>query len=413
MDMKALAKSKRAHSLHHSKKHHPNPASKAPSSSSGDKKPVGKQAKEKPTQSHGARPLPSNWDRYNEDLNLGSEDTAQTSSSQPTEFVMPKSKGADYGHLISEATARSPASYSSDVLSLFDDVIYDFTQDFGPMLAAKGRSMLSWIADDNFEFESKASSNFEAPFLSLNLNALAEQLGKAKLSERLFLEPDLLPPELLDDESQACREDNDSQTAVAIDSGTSSVGYKQDGSKNFEQHYEPSSSATKPGNFPVQTSEEGSKPMKQIKDETFQSQGSYRSISPNSVSERILDSISGNSPIFEAVSAEAELDMLLSSFNETKLLESSSAASTGIPSIAAASAETLKQRTDIMKPATTPANVNDAIDDLIEETSHLIKTEGKRPSHMVTSSPDDISSAMNPSSKSKLLDDFDSWLDTI
>ncbi|KAL0443948.1 UNVERIFIED_CONTAM: hypothetical protein Slati_2117500 [Sesamum latifolium] len=411
MDMKALAKSKRSHSLHHSKKHHPNPGSKAPSSSSGDKKPVGTQAKEKPAQSHDARPLPSNWDRYNEDFDLGSEDTAQTSSNQPTEFVMPKSKGADYGHLISEATAQSQANYSSDVLSLFDDAIHDFTQDFGPMLAAKGQSILSWIADDSFEFESKTSSNFETPFLSLNRNALAEQLGKAKLSERLFLEPDLLPPELLGDESQACGE-NDSQTAVAIDTETSTLGYNQEGSKNFEQFREPSLFATTSGNLSVQTSE-GLKPIKQIKDDTFQSRGNYRSISSNPVSERIVDLTSGNPPTFEAASAEAELDMLLSSFNETKLLGSSSAASTGIPSTAAASTETLKKGTDIMKPATTLVNVYDGIDDLLEETSHLIKIEGKQPSRIVTPSPDDISSAMNPTSKSKLLDDFDSWLDTI
>lgn len=37
----------------------------------------------------------------------------------------------------------------------------------------------------------------QAPFLSLNLHALAEQFAKAKVSERLFAEPDLLPPELV------------------------------------------------------------------------------------------------------------------------------------------------------------------------------------------------------------------------
>ncbi|KAH6761240.1 Major facilitator superfamily protein [Perilla frutescens var. frutescens] len=36
-----------------------------------------------------------------------------------------------------------------------------------------------------------------APFLSLNLDALAEQLAKAKLSERLYLQSDLLPLELV------------------------------------------------------------------------------------------------------------------------------------------------------------------------------------------------------------------------
>lgn len=134
MDTKALAKSKRAHSLHHKKKHHAHQALKAPSIGSDDKKPTGKQAKERPPQSHGQqakerppqshgrRPLPSNWGRYDEDFDVGSEE-AQASSSQPTEFVVPKSKGADYAHLISEAKAQSQAHYSSDVLPLFDDFI--------------------------------------------------------------------------------------------------------------------------------------------------------------------------------------------------------------------------------------------------------------------------------------------------
>lgn len=34
-------------------------------------------------------------------------------------------------------------------------------QDFGPVLAAKGQSILSWIADDSFEFEGKGSTSHE------------------------------------------------------------------------------------------------------------------------------------------------------------------------------------------------------------------------------------------------------------
>ena len=37
----------------------------------------------------------------------------------------------------------------------------------------------------------------QASFLSLNLHALAEQLEKVDLSERLFIEEDLLPPKLV------------------------------------------------------------------------------------------------------------------------------------------------------------------------------------------------------------------------
>ncbi|KAI3457185.1 hypothetical protein Pfo_013848 [Paulownia fortunei] len=413
MDMKALAKSKRAHSLHHSKKHHPRQASKEPSIGSGNQKPTEKQAKEKPTKSHGSRPLPSNWERYDEDFDLGSEE-AQSSSNQPTEFVVPKSKGADYAHLISEAKAQPQANYSSDVFPLFDNFIYDFTQDFGPMLAAKGQSILSWIADDIFEFEGKASTTVEAPFLSLNLNALAKQLAKTKLSERLFLEPDILPLELLDDELQACGEDkHDPQTctsAAETDSGASSLSYNEEVSKNVQRYHEPvSSPITVTANIPVQNSEEGLKPIKQNMDEILQSQVTERSISPKSISERIVDSTAGNPPIFEAASVEAELDMLLSSFSETNVLESTSASSTEIPSVAAVSGKTVKQGTHMMK----PANIDDDIDNLLEETSYLTKTHGRRLSNGVEASPDDITSTMHPSSKSKLLDDFDSWLDTI
>lgn len=39
--------------------------------------------------------------------------------------------------------------------------------------------------------------NTQAPFLSLNMHALAEQLAKANVSKRLFAEPDLLTLELV------------------------------------------------------------------------------------------------------------------------------------------------------------------------------------------------------------------------
>lgn len=39
--------------------------------------------------------------------------------------------------------------------------------------------------------------SMQAAFLSLNLHALAEQLEKIDLAQRLFIEADLLPPELV------------------------------------------------------------------------------------------------------------------------------------------------------------------------------------------------------------------------
>lgn len=128
MDAKALAKSKRAHSLHHSKKHHPNPTSRATVGSvttSRGKKATSKQEKDKSHQSKVSKELPSNWDRYTEEFDLGSEESPQVSTSQASasDVVAPKSKGADFAYLISEAKAQSQANSSSDSFNLFDDVL--------------------------------------------------------------------------------------------------------------------------------------------------------------------------------------------------------------------------------------------------------------------------------------------------
>ncbi|KAL6554000.1 hypothetical protein OROMI_019673 [Orobanche minor] len=412
MDVKALAKSKRAHSNHHSKKHHPHQASKAaaPSIALDNKKPTGKQAKGKLPQPHVTKPLPSNWERYNENLDLDFEE-AQPSSSHPTEFVVPKSKGADYAHLISDAKDQFRSNYFSHSFHSLNDVI----NDFGPLLlAAKGQSILSWVSDDDFEFEEKTSTSVEVfhvkmsfhlyeiyqpPFLSLNLNTLAEQLAKAKLSKRCFLDPNLFPLELLDDELQAREEDkHDSQTCTPVaetDFLASSLDHNQEFIKNGEQYHESSSVSVTKKNH-VRTSKGELKP-----------QGTVRSISLESISNCKFDSSDKNTSMFQATSAEAELDMLLSSFGETKINESSRASPM---SVAAVSSETVKKRTHMME----TRNLDGDIDKLLEETSNLARIDGRQVSNEVRSSPDVVpSSALNPCSKSKRLDDFDSWLDTI
>lgn len=119
MDAKALAKSKRAHSLHLNKKHNLHHTSKGSSAvsgtSAGDKKVSVKQVKEKPKPK-----LPSNWDRYEEE-NSDSETATQEGSSNTNDVVEPKSKGADYAYLLSEAKAQF--QYSSENVSFCDDIL--------------------------------------------------------------------------------------------------------------------------------------------------------------------------------------------------------------------------------------------------------------------------------------------------
>lgn len=114
MDAKSLAKSKRAHTQHLNKKHHPKPTSKAPSAGVGVG--VGGSSSQKPNVKHfkGSKKLPSNWDRYEDEDDLDSEVSRQGSK---TDVILPKSIGADYAYLISEAKAQAESTYPS-----FDDV---------------------------------------------------------------------------------------------------------------------------------------------------------------------------------------------------------------------------------------------------------------------------------------------------
>lgn len=131
MDAKALAKSKRAHSQHHSKKYQSNQKAKAPADggkanvAGNANKPLGKQIKEKTQPSQGTSGLPSNWDRYEEEFDLGSEDTLVGGLNQATDIALPKSKGADYSHLIAEAQSQSQSQFGihSDTFPSFNDVL--------------------------------------------------------------------------------------------------------------------------------------------------------------------------------------------------------------------------------------------------------------------------------------------------
>lgn len=130
MDVKALAKSKRAHSQHHSKRPHgshqnlklkPSPSGGSNDASTG-KNLLGKQVNEKAHRPKGSPALPSNWDRYDdEELDAGSEGVSLDSSGKTSDVILPKSKGADYRHLLAEAQSQENASL--DGVTSLDDVL--------------------------------------------------------------------------------------------------------------------------------------------------------------------------------------------------------------------------------------------------------------------------------------------------
>ncbi|KAL2476707.1 hypothetical protein Adt_37443 [Abeliophyllum distichum] len=437
MDTKALAKSKRAHSLHHSKKHHPHQTPKVPSVSSatasGGKKQPGKQVAEKPQQSQSSRKLPSNWDRYEEEFVLDSENAAQGSSSQATDVVR-KSKGADYVYLLSEAKAQSQGNYSSDIFSSLSDVLDDFTQGLGPLLSARGQSIMSWVADDSFKLEDMSTTSYEAPFLSLNLHTLAEQLAKAKVSERLFAETDLLPPELIDELQEYGEDKHDlsqisygTQTAETDDCVSSLTREPEENTFKQPNHVSTSSATTSTGDFAVPTAID----VNHIDDEIWHYKQIDRRSLPESISNVTVDSATMKSARFEAANAEAELDMLLDSFNENKFLESSTVTKRSnnlsyvsqedtsasfleaSSSVQLASAKSLNNGHYVMKHQSMPALIDNTIDNLLEETSDMVNINVKTQPHDVKAVPHSTPSSSDPISKSKLLDDFDSWLDTI
>lgn len=123
-------------------------------------------------------------------------------------------------------------------------------------------------------------------------------------------------------------------------------------------------------------------------------------------------SVSKNLPTFEATAAEAELDMLLDSFNDTGFSDSSSSkfgnSSVSQQTSSTAPPQLSRKGPDLSKSASVTASFDDVLDDLLEETSNLVNPNGLSRPHEAQSS-----SSSQSVTKSKVLDDFDSWLDTI
>ncbi|KAL9458238.1 hypothetical protein AB3S75_007160 [Citrus x aurantiifolia] len=450
MDAKALAKSKRAHSQQHKNKSHPNQKLKAPlvaSDNAGSKeKQPGKQAGAGTREARRLSKLPSNWDRYEDGSDMDSEDT----TSQASDFVVPKSKGADYRHLIAEAQSQSLSqsrSHSySDTFPLLDDVM----PGMGPMLSVRGEGILSWVGDDNFVVEDKTTAFQEASFLSLNLNALAEHLAKVDLSQRLFVEADLLPSESGTEGSIASsnqepglmQTEHESEADVGIsrdidiaskdfpegEEEEESVAHKVKAAANISEDKAStdfrekvkivdtkSTSVVGHKNVDAIFSNQRSALVNQTKNDVTSSQydrfGQDKALEPPAQFNENSVSVSKNLPAFEATAAEAELDMLLDSFNDTGFSDSScskfSNSSVSQQTSSTAPPQLSRKGPDLSKSASVTASFDDVLDDLLEETSNLMNPNGlSRPHEAQSSSSQSVT-------ESKVLDDFDSWLDTI
>ncbi|VVB07146.1 unnamed protein product [Arabis nemorensis] len=404
MDTKSLAKSKRAHTQHHSKKSHSVHKPKGPGSSDNSRNPEKLQGNQTtglkiktPIQSRRISALPSNWDRYDDDdeLDLGLENASgDLSKSQAADAILPKSKGADYLHLISEAQAESQSKIenNSDCLSSLDDLLHDeFSRVVGSMISARGEGILSWMEDDNFVVEEDGSaSNHEPGFLSLNLNALAKTLEKVDLHERLYIEADLLPPERCTSQSKLSRDEEPclSHTAQNVEAviARDNKLVQQESSGEIgpivsqgESLVVEAESLDQVKDIPIQTDQsEKSSAIEADLDFLLNSFGEVKT-QPNSVCSN--SRTSNQNPCVEKSSAfETELDSLLNSHNGAKSFN-----------------KPVKPSNHKLQ----TAGFHDVLDDLLESTSVSIKPQ------------QDQTSSSSSVGKSKVLDEFDSWLDTI
>ncbi|KAI3960954.1 hypothetical protein MKW92_050279 [Papaver armeniacum] len=410
MDAKSLARSKRAHTQHHqNKKPHPNQKSKGPltvtPTEGNTKNPSGKP---KSSQFQGSSGLPSNWDRYEDESESSAElvSTSQISGGAGDDVVKPKSKGADFGYLISEAQSQS--SSSLDCFNSFYDALPDFDKAVSSMLSVRGESVLSWIGDDNFIVDDNASSGYEAASLSMDLHALAVQLEKIDTSRRLLIEADLLPPELC----AGGLDDHISRELEQVQLGISG---------NTDRHIDVDESTSH--------NTEAMPPLTMLDSDSsatldFTKQAEFSPVPCCSEDKAIK---------FEAAAAEAELDTLLDSLGENDILSSTSSISnypvanqvnpTFIGGFAAGNSNSqpnsrLGSGSSISR-VTMNIDIDDTVDDLLGGTSNMknhdnpVMLPRQEVASAVLPSAAPSNSASSSHSSSKLLDDFDSWIDTI
>ncbi|TKW25880.1 hypothetical protein SEVIR_3G148600v4 [Setaria viridis] len=370
MDPKAAAKSKRSHTVH-GRRAHQTPAAAA---AHRQKRAAAAATSSGPR----SRNLPSNWDRY--DAEGEAEDPAP--AAEWTGEVAPRSKGADFGFLLEQARAQPREARGLWAPWLpSQDSPFDFMQASTSMFEAKGEGILSWCADDNFILEDDLAPDFEVPFLSMDLHALANQLSKLKLSQRLFVEEDLLPEDLAD-----ASKDNEilieCDTSVESDAKVSSVGHNL----NFEPWKDASHHECAGNTY----SDDQMKSERQSQcfehEATTSPKISTHLVNSDSEEDKTYKRTMDTDPDtglskglkFEVGSAEEELDMLLNSFSGTHLSSSNLDESFGHDSTSqgAKISWSNKKVTPSMSSQSPLAPVDNALDDLLSETSIPEQNEG-------------------------------------
>ncbi|KAL0924354.1 hypothetical protein M5K25_005171 [Dendrobium thyrsiflorum] len=294
MDPKASAKAKRSYSQQGRRKH-PSPAAIAQKKKAAQ---VGSEGKVQRERSHD---LPSNLDRYDE-----GEEEAESSSGTTLEEggIPPKSKGADFVYLIEQARSEqhelgSPALQEAP--SFFDELATDFMKGLSSIHTVRRKNLLSRCEDDNFVVDVDITSSYQIPFLNLDLHAIAAQLSKIKLSERLFIEEDLLPEDLRFDDSKVSSSSFQSEKLEEIGAG-----------QNME---EPNSYLySSPTKDVLGHTEDPNPNISQA----YLAQGNDQGTTVGANTEESLGNISKSSTL-KVREAEAELDMLLESFKEIGL----------------------------------------------------------------------------------------------
>ncbi|CAN6327283.1 unnamed protein product [Urochloa humidicola] len=363
MDPKAAAKSKRSHTVH-GRRAHQTPAAAA---AHRQKRAAAAATSSGPR----SRNLPSNWDRYDDEGEA--EDPA--AAAEWTGEVAPRSKGANFEFLLEQARAQPREDRGLRAPWLpSQDSPFDFMQASTFMFEAKGEGILSWCADDNFILEDDLAPDFKVPFLSMDLHALAKQLSKLKLSQRLFVEEDLLTEDLAD-----ASEDNE----ILIECDTSVENDAKGTSVAHNLNFEPRKDAT--------YSDDQMKSESQSQffehDATTSPKINTHLVNSESEEDKTYTGTMDTDPgighskglKFEVGSAEEELDMLLNSLGGTHLSSSNLDESFGDDSTSQGtktSRSNKKVTSSMPSQSSVLAPMDDALDDLLSETSLPVQNEG-------------------------------------
>ncbi|KAL6618777.1 hypothetical protein ACP70R_033916 [Stipagrostis hirtigluma subsp. patula] len=374
MDPKAAAKSKRSHTVH-GRRAHQTPAAAA---AHKQKRAAAAASSTAPR----SRNLPSNWDRYEAEAEAEGGESA--TAAEWTGEVAPRSKGSDFAFLLEQARAqpREARGLTAPWLPTQGSP-FDFMEASTSMLEAKGEGILSWCDDDNFILEDDLAPDFEVPFLSMDLHALANQLSKIKLSQRLFIEEDLLPEDLAD-----ASEDNqimiECGTSVGSDAkGTSvqhnlkNIAHRNDGS-NCDNASNICSDGQMKKDHQLQCADQKTTALPKSGTQMVHSDSKE-----DKRYTRIIDTDPGTGCSeglkFEVADAEEELDMLLNSFSGTHLSSSNLDESPGHNSILQGmkiNESNGKATASMSSKSLVFAPVDESLDDLLSETSRSVQVEG-------------------------------------